>query len=306
MNTINFNLVQWLKPLIPATQETEIRMIMVWGYHRQKVNENPKAGMMTHTCNPSYIEGIGRSMVVHRQPWVKIVRPYLKNNPKRQKRTRILLKWWGACLARSRLWVQSTVLPKKFYFIIQGKLKRSLQILRCQWLKAVKCISHWPLSPWLPFVVSGSLGWLFYRFLRGIMCLLSGSPWYGMRVMKLWGSGRGTAHRGCHDPRLRVAGFIHTISHWLQCGHMTTHNWKQAGKGVCPEGNSLWTHNIPAKVFHICTYLYTLKTVFVFAKYKYIYIYMYTYVCVCVCACHTMQPWITRKLRQNTHKKRSQ
>jgi hypothetical protein len=58
-----------------------------------KSNENPKAGMMTHTCNPSYIEGIGRSMVVHRQPWVKIVRPYLKNNPKRQKRTRILLKW---------------------------------------------------------------------------------------------------------------------------------------------------------------------------------------------------------------------
>jgi hypothetical protein len=47
---------QWLMPVIPATQETEIKKPLVPGHPEKKISKTSistkKLGMMTHTCNP--------------------------------------------------------------------------------------------------------------------------------------------------------------------------------------------------------------------------------------------------------------
>jgi hypothetical protein len=60
---------QWLKPVIPASLEVEIRRIEVQSPPRQKVREtlspqtnNP--GMVLHAYNPSYTGVVGRRILV--------------------------------------------------------------------------------------------------------------------------------------------------------------------------------------------------------------------------------------------------
>jgi hypothetical protein len=73
-------------PVIPATQEMNIRRIMVHVQHRQNVNETPistkKPDVVVYVFNPapSYMEGIDKRMAVQDEPWAKNMRPYLENN----------------------------------------------------------------------------------------------------------------------------------------------------------------------------------------------------------------------------------
>jgi hypothetical protein len=56
---------RWLKPIILATQEAEIRRIVVRGHPRQKVSKthlNQWLGMVVHACHPRYIESINRRL----------------------------------------------------------------------------------------------------------------------------------------------------------------------------------------------------------------------------------------------------
>jgi hypothetical protein len=50
-------------PVIPATQEVEIRRTVAWGQLGQEVSKTfstNRLGMAVHTYNPSYLGGIGR------------------------------------------------------------------------------------------------------------------------------------------------------------------------------------------------------------------------------------------------------
>jgi hypothetical protein len=80
---ISLSQVQWLIPVIPTTQEAEIGRITVQGQPRQKVSETPipikKSGVVLGACNPSYIEGINRRIMVQVGQG-KNMRPYSKNN----------------------------------------------------------------------------------------------------------------------------------------------------------------------------------------------------------------------------------
>jgi hypothetical protein len=73
--------VWWLKPVISAIQEAEIRKITVQGKPGQKVRKTTyqqnKPGVVVDTCNPGYEGGIGRWSQAGSR---KSMRPYLKNN----------------------------------------------------------------------------------------------------------------------------------------------------------------------------------------------------------------------------------
>jgi hypothetical protein len=59
---------QWLMPVIPAMQETDIRRMEVQGQPTKKVNEIlisiNKPSVVVHVYNPSYKDSIGRSNIV--------------------------------------------------------------------------------------------------------------------------------------------------------------------------------------------------------------------------------------------------
>jgi hypothetical protein len=59
----------WLTPAILATQEAEIKRVVVLGQPRQKVHKIPsqlikKQGAVVHAFHPSYKEGINRRIIV--------------------------------------------------------------------------------------------------------------------------------------------------------------------------------------------------------------------------------------------------
>jgi hypothetical protein len=62
----------WYTPVIPATQETEMRRTEVQGQPGQKFNETPisknKLGKIDHTYNSSYVGGISRRTVIQGYP----------------------------------------------------------------------------------------------------------------------------------------------------------------------------------------------------------------------------------------------
>jgi hypothetical protein len=72
---------QWLKPVIPATLEVDIRRIVVWSQPGQKIIETlsqiNELGIVAYTCYPSYV-GTHRGITAWGQP-SKNVRPYLKS-----------------------------------------------------------------------------------------------------------------------------------------------------------------------------------------------------------------------------------
>jgi hypothetical protein len=65
---MDVDLVWWLKTIIPAAQEAEIRRIMVPDQPGQKVSKTPsqqnKSGVVTHACHPAMWEAIGRRITV--------------------------------------------------------------------------------------------------------------------------------------------------------------------------------------------------------------------------------------------------
>jgi hypothetical protein len=46
----------------------------------QDLFSKTKPGMVTCTCNPSYVGGRGNRIMIQGQPWAESVGPYLKNN----------------------------------------------------------------------------------------------------------------------------------------------------------------------------------------------------------------------------------
>jgi hypothetical protein len=75
---------QWLSLIIPATQEAEVKRIMVQGQPRQKLIKTPSqsissAGMVARACGLSYIGHIGRRTASKAGSGQK-TRLYLKNN----------------------------------------------------------------------------------------------------------------------------------------------------------------------------------------------------------------------------------
>jgi hypothetical protein len=56
-------------PETPATQEAEIRRIVVPGQPRQKVRSpylNKNLGMVAHACNLNYVGGVGKKRIASR------------------------------------------------------------------------------------------------------------------------------------------------------------------------------------------------------------------------------------------------
>jgi hypothetical protein len=68
--------LQGLTPVIPTTQEVEIRRIVVQGQLGQKVSEIPitnnKVCVVVYTCNFTYPRDIGRRFVVQNQSPAKM------------------------------------------------------------------------------------------------------------------------------------------------------------------------------------------------------------------------------------------
>jgi hypothetical protein len=59
-------------PVIPTSQETEIRKIVVQGHSKKKLVKYPsqeiESGVLVYTCDPSHARGIGRRITVGGQP----------------------------------------------------------------------------------------------------------------------------------------------------------------------------------------------------------------------------------------------
>jgi hypothetical protein len=58
--------------------------------HYQDPNSISKFGMVVYICDPSYIGGIDRMIIVQGWPGAKNVRPYLKNNLKQKRLERLV------------------------------------------------------------------------------------------------------------------------------------------------------------------------------------------------------------------------
>jgi hypothetical protein len=78
----------WFIPVISASQEVEIRTIMVQDQsgqnmvarpHFNQYNNNKKLGVAVCVCHPSYVVNVNRKIAVHALPGIN-ARSYLKNN----------------------------------------------------------------------------------------------------------------------------------------------------------------------------------------------------------------------------------
>jgi hypothetical protein len=69
--------VYCLIPVIPASWEAETRKITVRGLLVRLVSTN-KPGMVVVACNPSYVRGISREIMVQGCCWAKITKTLSK------------------------------------------------------------------------------------------------------------------------------------------------------------------------------------------------------------------------------------